>query len=85
MKRLNKKTFMVGFAALAIALGTALNVGVSSKKDKLMSDLSLANVEALAIEISSSGKWVVTILAAHSWRCDAGGKVCCPSFATESC
>jgi hypothetical protein len=49
MKKMNKKTIVVGFAALVIAVGAAVNVGVFSKKDKLMSDLSLANVEALAL------------------------------------
>lgn len=48
MKKLNKKFFVVGIAALAIAVGAAANVGVFLKKDKLMSGLSLANVEALA-------------------------------------
>jgi hypothetical protein len=48
MKKLNKKTFVVGFAALVIAVGAAVNVGVFSKKDKSISELSLANMEALA-------------------------------------
>lgn len=39
---------MVGIAIFAISVGIAVNVGISSKKDKHLSNLSLANVEALA-------------------------------------
>lgn len=48
MKKINKKSFVVGLAAIAIAVGAAVNVGLFSKKDKLMSNLTLENVEALA-------------------------------------
>lgn len=49
MRKLNKKSFVVGLAAIAIAVGAAVNVGLFSKKDKFMSSLSLENVEALAM------------------------------------
>jgi hypothetical protein len=64
MKKLNKKTIVVGFAALVIAVGAAVNVGVFSKKDKLISGISLANVEALATpeayEVRVNGVLVAT-------------------------
>lgn len=48
MKKLNKKNFMIGLASLAIAIGAAVNVGIFSKSNDLSTDLTLANVEALA-------------------------------------
>jgi hypothetical protein len=79
-----KKFILGGIAVLAIAAVAVVNVNLGSKSSDL-STISLANVEALAIEIGSPGNWTVTILGAHSWRCDSGGGVCCPSFYTESC
>ena len=81
-----KKKIFGCIAVLAIAAVAAWNVSVnfSSQKDEL-SDIFLANADALAIEISSQGNWTVTILGVHSWRCDSGGKVCCPDFYSESC
>jgi hypothetical protein len=79
-----KKYILGGIAAVAIAAVAVINVNLGSKSNDL-SDVSLANIEALAIEIGSTGQWTVTVLGMHSWRCDAGGSVCCPNFSTESC
>lgn len=54
MKKINKKTFVVGLAAIAIAVGAAVNVGLFPQRSKYNSDLSLANVEALAQIIPES-------------------------------
>jgi len=51
-----KKKIILGFAILAIAAVAAWNVNYGSKM-KGMSDLSLANVEALAAELYWDGKW----------------------------
>lgn len=54
MKKINKKPFLIGFSALAIALGVSVNISLLSNKNKSISNLSLANVEALAhVEINS--------------------------------
>lgn len=57
MKKFNKKTFVVGIAALFIAAGAAVNVGVFSMKDKQISNLSLANVEVHASIFDYLGEW----------------------------
>jgi hypothetical protein len=74
-----KKKIFGGIAVLAIAAVAVMNVNLGTKNNDL-SAVSLANVEALAIEISSSGNWSVTILGTHSWRCDNGGQVCMKSI-----
>jgi hypothetical protein len=79
-----KNKILSGFAALSIAAIAVFNLGLVSKSGDL-SDVSLANVEALAIECSTSGTWTVEILGPHSWRCTTGGNLCCPDFFTESC
>jgi hypothetical protein len=80
-----KKKVFGGIAVLVIAAIAAFNVNFNSQSNEL-SAISLANVEALAIEISSPGQWVAhTLEGEHSWRCDSGGRVCCPDFLTESC
>jgi len=44
-----KRKLLFGFAVLVIAVGTAWNVSITSN-EKGLSDISLANVEALAGE-----------------------------------
>ncbi|MDR1582935.1 MAG: NVEALA domain-containing protein [Prevotellaceae bacterium] len=80
-----KKYILGGVAAVVIAVLAGVNVNMNSQSENLLSDLALANVEALAIELGSSGNWTVTILGTHSWRCTSGGSVCCPDFYSESC
>jgi hypothetical protein len=43
-----KKIILGGVAAIAIAVLATVNVNMSSQNDNLLSDLALANVEALA-------------------------------------
>ena len=43
-----KKVILGGVAAIAIAAFAVVNVNVSSQNENLLSDLALANVEALA-------------------------------------
>ncbi|GHT12843.1 hypothetical protein FACS189426_16850 [Bacteroidia bacterium] len=81
---MNKKV-LLGVAAFAIAAVSVFNVNFNSQKSNNLSGVSLANVEALAIEIGSSGNYVVTPLGPHSWQCDSGGGVCCPDFYSEKC
>jgi mevalonate kinase len=45
-----KKIILGGFAAIAIAVLAAVNVNMNSQSENLLSDLALANVEALADE-----------------------------------
>jgi hypothetical protein len=72
---MNKK-FLYGisvFATVAVAVG---NVNVNSQND--LSEVSLANIEALAVEASSSGDFTVTIYNPNHWSCNRGGGSCCP-------
>ncbi|MDR2009698.1 MAG: NVEALA domain-containing protein [Bacteroidales bacterium] len=43
-----KKRVLSGIAAIAIAVLAGVNVNMSSQGENLLSDLALANVEALA-------------------------------------
>ena len=82
---MNTKKIFGGIAVIVIAVAMVINVNFSVK-DNDLSDISLANVEALArVEMNNSGDWVVTVLGPHSWQCDKGGKICCPNFYSEAC
>lgn len=50
----------------------------TSQQEKTMSDLALANVEALADEEISNGKWIVTVYSTSHWKCDPNGGASCP-------
>ena len=50
-----KKKILIGFAALAITALAALNVNFNLQKSELLG-MSLANVEALAVEFKWDGK-----------------------------
>jgi hypothetical protein len=50
-----KKRILGGIAVLAIAAVAAINVNMSSQSENLLSDLALANVEALAQESGGRG------------------------------
>ena len=81
---MNKKIFG-GIAVLVIASAMALSVSFSAKNDNL-SDISLANVEALArIEINNPGTYTVRVYSLIEWYCDDGGKSCCPDKKTGNC
>jgi hypothetical protein len=43
-----KKKFLSGITAIAIVAFAVVNVNINSQNDNLLSDLALANVEALA-------------------------------------
>ncbi|GHT71284.1 hypothetical protein FACS189455_2720 [Bacteroidia bacterium] len=62
-----KKKILIGFAALAIATVVALNVNISAQGEKL-SDVSLANVEALADGEVSVGNICYYQYAAYCWQ-----------------
>jgi predicted membrane chloride channel (bestrophin family) len=49
-----KKKFLYGISVLAIAAVAVINITLSNGKTNSLSDLQLANVEALAQESSSS-------------------------------
>ena len=82
---MNKKVLKVAFVA-AIAMVSAINV-FNAQKAEMLSDVALANVEALA-ELegdkpgsgSSIGRWIVTIYNPMHWKCDQGGGMCCPDY-----
>ena len=64
---------------LAAALTVVSGVTAYQAQDKeVMSDLALANVEALANEEIGNGRWVVTVYSPTSWRCDPNGGASCP-------
>ncbi|MCL2651072.1 MAG: NVEALA domain-containing protein [Candidatus Azobacteroides sp.] len=64
-----KKKILIGFATLAIAAVAALNMNFSAKSNGL-SDVSLANVEALA----DGNENKITHYCA--WPCPRGGNEC---------
>ena len=51
-----KKNLAIGIAALTIAVGAAINVGITNNNENVLSGLSLNNVEALAGEYSTAYK-----------------------------
>lgn len=73
---MKKNILKITFAA---ALAVVAGVTAYQAQDKeMMSDLALANVEALANEEIGNGKWVVTVYSPTSWRCDPNGGASCP-------
>ncbi len=61
----------------AFALMAGYNV-YTSQQEKTMSDLALANVEALADEEIGNGIWIVTVYSPSHWKCDPNGGASCP-------
>jgi hypothetical protein len=49
-----KKIILGGIAIVAIAVMAVVNVNLSSQNDNLLSDIALANVEALGSEIGEA-------------------------------
>lgn len=72
MKKAIKAAFVVAVAAVI-----GYNVYENQQADT-MSDLMLANVEALADEEITSGIWVVTVYSPSHWDCTPNGGASCP-------
>lgn len=73
---MKKKIFGVALiAAMALAAGWNFN---QSKNEVDLSDLALANVEALARKEDPWAKFRVTVHDLHSWTCYEGGVSYCP-------
>ena len=71
------KFIKVTFVA-AIAMIGAINV-FNANKTETLSNIALANVEALAeTEELKEGNWIVTVFTTSNWRCSPKGGVCCP-------
>ena len=66
MKTKRNKIVLSGLFALALLATTAVGVAESKKSEAKMSDLVLANIEALAQE---SGEEVVITCGQHEGRC----------------
>ena len=89
-----KKKILGGFAVLAVAVAVAFNVNMNSEKNEL-SDLALANVEALAEEdASKEGKYSPTKTKITTYEYNEDGSVkkskaieviCCPSGSAKEC
>ena len=84
-----KKKIFGGIAVLAVAVVVAWNVNVKSRTD-VISDVKLANVEALAQESSENCSdgiaklgckiWTVHYNSSGSWSCDTGGNYICDVY-----
>lgn len=73
---MNKKVSKVAFVA-AIALVGSINV-FNAQKSEALSDVALANVEALANEEIGTGNWIVTVYSPTYWKCAPNGGASCP-------
>ncbi|MDR0604716.1 MAG: NVEALA domain-containing protein [Bacteroidales bacterium] len=69
-----KKYILGGVAAIVIASMAVINVNVNSQNDNLMSDLVLANIEALANGESAGNQCPGNC---NSWQGGGGGGVAC--------
>lgn len=81
MNRKMKKNILKITLIAAFALVAGYNMYTSQKSDVKLSDLTLANVEALAdCEMSFSGpaSYTITYIWTCSWRCSSGGVWQCP-------
>lgn len=74
------KKFIAAAAFAAVALFSGINAYNNSNEVKL-SDLALANVEALAgceIDGLLDGNYVVSFISECHWTCTSGGSSKCP-------
>jgi hypothetical protein len=62
-----KKIILGGVAAIVIAVLATVNVSLNSQNENLLSDLALANVEALAQESGGGGTNCTVIGYAEMW------------------
>ncbi|MDR2910133.1 MAG: NVEALA domain-containing protein [Bacteroidales bacterium] len=73
------KKFLCGIAALAIAATIAFNMSLNANSNNL-SDLSLANVEALASdELLDIPMWAIKMFSSVRWECTPDGSLICPA------
>lgn len=71
-KNIVRTAFVAAFALMA---GYSV---YTSQQEKTMSNLALANLEALADEEIGNGTWIVTIYSTSHWKCDPNGGASCP-------
>ncbi|WP_373726209.1 NVEALA domain-containing protein [Bacteroides heparinolyticus] len=55
-------------------------VNKSLKSNANLSDLALANVEALTQSEIGDGRWIVAVYSPSHWRCDPNGGASCPGI-----
>jgi len=73
-----KKKILSGVFALALLATAGFGVNKSMNGNADLSDLALANVEALAQSKIGNGRWIVTVYSPNHWRCDPNGGASCP-------
>ena len=72
-----KNKFLKSVFVIAIAMIAGINV-YNAQKTVVLSDVAMANVEALADYEVGKGNWIVTIYTTDHWKCDPDGGVYCP-------
>jgi hypothetical protein len=74
-----KKKLLCGIAAVAISATIAFNMSLNANSNNL-SDLSLANVEALASdELLDIQMWKIRWVSDVRWICNPDGNSACPA------
>ena len=66
---------MMFAAVLAVVAGIA---AYNAQDKEMLSDLTLANVEALADNEIGNGVWIVTVYSPSAWHCSPNGGASCP-------
>ena len=59
-------------------LGVSAYVGVNAQQKDAVSDIQMANVEALVSGESGNSLWYVKYINPSYWQCDAAGDKSCP-------
>jgi len=73
---MKRKVFgIIGAAAVSAAVAFS---GSIKSEGSCLSDIALANVEALAKNEGFGDIWIVTYYSQDHWQCDPGSKWCCP-------
>jgi hypothetical protein len=94
-----KKVILGGIAVVVIAVMAAVNVSLGSQSENLLSDLALANVEALAqnedgygcggnvtfVKDESLQSKTCIIFISHRYTCQSKANVCCDPSKQTSC
>ncbi len=75
-----KKKILSGVFALALLATAGFGVHKSLKSNANLSDLALANVEALTQSEIGDGRWIVVVYSPSHWRCDPNGGASCPGI-----
>ncbi len=73
-----KKRILSELFALALLATAGYGVQKSVKSEAGLSDLALANVEALAQNEIGDGRWIVTVYSPSHWECNPNGGASCP-------